>query len=149
MNNDGAWYWVAAGVLALGLSNSLAEKQIVSFQGLPDQVQHVAEDFTANVSDQAVSVLDSAVRFSSGNQLGMDRVGIALARVQTRVACLNTAVAERQAQRARLEAERARWEAERVMVIPFEKVPCAKHFSLPKDQTPVVTVRQMPNPDTI
>ena len=73
MNSEKAWYWVAAGVLALGLSNSLAERQIGLVQGLPDQFQQATDEVTARVSDQAVRFLDVANRLSDRKDLGVDR----------------------------------------------------------------------------
>jgi hypothetical protein len=142
MSREKAWYWIAAGVLALGLSNSLAERQIGLVQGLPDQLQEEADQFTASVSDQAMRFLDVASRMSDRKELGMARAEIALARVQTRVACLRSVVAERQAATARVEAEKVR-------VISIEELPSVRKLSCPKSQTPTVTVRQMPDPDTI
>jgi len=143
MNSEKAWYWVAAGVLALGLGNSLAERQIGLVQTLPDRFQEAADEFTASVSDQAMRFLDVAGRVSDRDELRRAGAEVALARVQTRVACLQNVVAERQAARARLEEERAR-------VLSLRELPSVREFSCPKHPTaPTVTVRDMPGPDTI
>jgi hypothetical protein len=143
MDSEKAWYWIAAGVLALGLSNSLAERQIGLIQALPDRFQEAADQFTADVSDQAMRVLDIAGRLSNRNELGMAGAEVALARVQTQVACLRTVVAERQAAAAQVAEERAR-------VRSLGELPTVRKFSCPKSPaTPTVTVHQMPGPDTI
>jgi len=142
MNSEKAWYWVAAGVLALGLSNSLAERQIGLVQGLPDQFQQAADEVTARVSDQAVRFLDVANRLSDRKDLGVDRAEVVLARVQSRVACMQNAVAARQAARAHAQADRVR-------VISIEKMRCVRKFTIPEAPTPILTVHQMPGPDTI
>jgi len=140
--NEKAWYWVAAGVFALGLSNSLAERQIGWARAMPDQLQEAADQFTASASDQAMRFLDVANRLSNRDELGMARAEVALDRVQTRVACLRSVVAERQAATARIEAEK-------VKVISIGNLPSVRKFSCPKSSTAVTTVRQMPAPDTI
>lgn len=143
MNSEKAWYWVAAGVLALGLSNSLADRQIELVQALPDRFLGLADQFTASVSDRAMRFLDVASRLSNRNELGMAGAEVAVAQVQTRVACLRTVIAERQAAAARVAEERTR-------AMSLEELPSVKTFSCPKSPTaPMVTVHQMPGPDTI
>jgi hypothetical protein len=143
MNSEKAWYWLAAGVLALGLCNSLAESRIGLVQGIPDQWQETSDQFTASASDQVMRILDVASRLVNRDQLGMAGAELAVARVQTQVACLRNVVAERQAAAARAAAERARSKF-------LEESPSVRRLSCPKaPSAPVVTVRQMPGPDTI
>lgn len=142
MTSDKAWYWVAAGVLALGLSNSLADREIGLPRGLADQFQGAQDQFLASASDTAIGFLDSVGRLSDSNDFGNPTVQVSLARVQSRVACLSSMVAERQAELARQEAERAQ-------EVSIEESISGDSCPRQKTQETVTKVRFIPDDDTI
>ncbi|HUJ94933.1 MAG TPA: hypothetical protein VLW84_06700 [Terriglobales bacterium] len=143
MTSDRAWYWVAAGVLALGLGNSFANRQMGCIQELTDQVHVVENDLVAQASDQVVRILDVATRFSGQEELRAPQMQVALSRIQSRVACLQTLAAEKQAEMARHEAEKAR--EEMIENRAVEEI-CPRQEL---QEVPVIKVRQMPDDDTI
>jgi len=143
MTSDKAWYWVAAGVLALGLSNSFVDRHMDCVRELTERVQAQENDFLAEASDQVVQFLDVATRFSDQKELRSPQMQVALAKIQSRVACLQTLAAEKQAEMARHEAEKAR--EEMIENMPVEEI-CPRQKL---QKAPVMKVREMPDDDTI
>lgn len=138
MTSEKALYWVAVGVVAVGLSNSLADREIGWARGLADRFQAAEDQLVASASDQAIRLLDVANRFSRSKDLQTARVQLTLARVQTRVACIRTTVAERQEAMARQEKARAQ-------AVSSFSTTCPRQ----KSQETVTKAHPLPNEDTI
>jgi hypothetical protein len=142
MKSEKAWYWVAVGVLALGLSNSLADREIGWARGLVDRFQAAEDQLVASASDQTSHFLDVASRLCGRNDLQTARVQLTLARVQTRVACIRTTLAERQEAMARQEEERAR-------AVSTDRSTFSTTSPRQKSQETLTKAHPLPDEDTI
>jgi hypothetical protein len=118
MVSEKAWYLVAAGVLALGVTNGyvsqgenwarvLAERSISILDGVSSQTMRLA-----NLAETIVGRNDS-------NFAGVEA---SMARVQTHLACVQTTMARRQAEMARRQADFARSQAERARATAIEQL---------------------------
>jgi hypothetical protein len=104
MVSDKVVYWMAVGVLAIVVGNSLATRRGEWITCLGEQSLQVAQQ----VTDRAMAVLDrGGVLFDRTNDRLSDGQLVAV-RVKTRLASMQTRLAIRQAALARLQADRVR-----------------------------------------
>jgi hypothetical protein len=99
-----AWYLVAAGVLALGISNGFVSRGENWARGLAERSSSIVE----GASSQTMRLANFAETIVGRNDSSFARVEASMARVQTHLACVQTTMARRQAEMARRQAERAR-----------------------------------------
>ena len=104
MASDKAWYFVAVGVMALGLGNSLAESH-------PNWLENVTGRSVAAVdrfSGQAERYLAMAQLMLGQGESGFGRAQATLGSVQARIGVMQANLARRQADMARMESDQAR-----------------------------------------
>jgi len=108
-----AWYWVAAGVLALGLNSEYQRGRL--------EWAHRAVDrslaLTESASDQGARYVALAEIMLGHRQAEFGPARTALAGVQTKVACARMALAQRELERARPQLVKARFEMEKAYLI--------------------------------
>jgi hypothetical protein len=97
-------YWMAVGVLALIVSNSLASRHGLNLGSLPNRsfaaVEQVAGDATRLLGSAEVMLAQGGTRFAQSHAT--------LACLQTRLASVQSRIAQREAVLARVQAQRAR-----------------------------------------
>jgi small-conductance mechanosensitive channel len=107
MATEKATYWLAVGVLALGLNSA--------FYGREDQWAHTFADrataFAANLAERGLDYAVTAEAMLGRDPSQSPRMQAALARLQARTTCAQAALARQQARNAALEA---RLEAQKV-----------------------------------
>jgi hypothetical protein len=93
MASDKGLYWIALGVLALGLSNSLVNQHTGCFRSLAARAAATAQSLSAKAMD-CMAMADALLGRS---QATVARTQAAVDRAQVRMAFVQTAVARRQA----------------------------------------------------
>jgi hypothetical protein len=104
MVSEKGWYWVAVGVLALGVSNSFVNRHTDWAHGLADRSTQLVGQLSGHADRYAV-MLETI--FARG-ETGLARTQTTVARVQTRVAFVQADMVRRQADIVRLQTEKAR-----------------------------------------
>jgi len=111
MASQQGWYWIGVGMLALGLTNNLADTRGDWTRDIANKLRNAVEE----ASGQAVAYWDRTESTWSDRKADMDEFAAPVVRVtQARIACANLALARRQAAWARLETARTRMLKQRV-----------------------------------
>jgi hypothetical protein len=103
MISDRAWYFVAAGVLAFGLSHSLLNSGA-------DWVAQVSDRTLASVQQISMGATDCPGRAQillGRNHVNIPAVQIKVAQMQARVACRRSVLARHKAEMIRLQTDNA------------------------------------------
>ncbi len=99
--SDKAWYWLACGVLALGITNNLATRNVDLPTRMADRAAQVADRlssrFTGDLERVAWVLGSKSARVS-------DRAQVAVDRSQARLDCLRAQLDRHQAEMDRLQA---------------------------------------------
>jgi hypothetical protein len=104
-------YWMALGVLALGLSNSLVNQHGDCLRGFAGRAVAVAEGLSA----QAMSRVEMAEMMLGKGEAGVARTQATVGQAQVRLASVQTVLARHQAEMTRVQGER-------IQVITQERV---------------------------
>jgi hypothetical protein len=105
MASQQGWYWIGAGMLALGLTSGTANYPGEWMRGLRDQVVATAE----RASAETVAHLNLARSAWCERQAPSEiRPGMAMARVDARMASLHASLERRQAEVERVQAAKIR-----------------------------------------
>lgn len=104
MATEKALYWIALGVMAVGLGNSFMNHHQDFARNLGQHAMLIAD----SVSGRAAGQMDHAQVMFDRTQASFDRSQAEIARVQTRAACLQNRIAVRQAALAEAQAMRTR-----------------------------------------
>jgi hypothetical protein len=131
MASDKNMYWVALGVIALGLSNSFVSQHASCFRSVATRAAALAHNMSSRAADR-VAVAEALLGRS---QATVARTQTAMDRAQVRMAFVQTVVARRQAEMVRLQSER-------IQVITQEKV----NRALARCPQKTVTVEVPPAP---
>jgi hypothetical protein len=102
MASDKGLYWIALGVLALGVSNSLVNQHTGCFRSLAVRAAAIAQ----NLSAKAIDRIAMGEAVLGRGQATVARTQTAMDRAQVRMAFVQTVVARRQAEIVRLQNER-------------------------------------------
>jgi hypothetical protein len=102
MASDKNMYWVALGVIALGLSNSFVSQHASCFRSVATRAAALAHDMSSRAKDR-VAVAEALL---GRGQATVARTQTAMDRAQVRMAFVQTVVARRQAEIVRLQNER-------------------------------------------
>jgi hypothetical protein len=131
MVSEKSLYWVALGVLALGLSHSFVGRNSGCIRAFAIRAAAVAQDLSVRAVDRVVM----AEALLGRSQATVAHTQAAVDRAQVRMAFVQTAVARRQAEMVRLQSER-------IQVITQEKV----NRALARCPQKTVTVEVPPAP---
>jgi hypothetical protein len=104
MGSEKAWYWIAAGVLALFVSNDFAARHQGDVRCLASRSLAALEQ----VSGHAPRLMAMAEMMLGRSETCFVQTQTKLARVQTRLASAQTVIASHEAAFARLQSEHAR-----------------------------------------
>ncbi|PYX60536.1 MAG: hypothetical protein DMG73_06120 [Acidobacteria bacterium] len=142
-----AWYWVAAGVLALGLNSEYQSGRLAWAHRAVDRSMALME----RASDNGLRYVALAEIMLGHRQAEFGPAQVALARVQTKVACARMALAQREIEKARPQLVKARFESEKAHLIAVTRnrvalVTCP-HQSEVRVRVPSITV-DIPEPPT-
>jgi hypothetical protein len=108
-----AWYWVAAGVLALGLNSEYQSGRLEWAHRAVDRCLALME----LASDQGMRHVAVSEIMLGHRQAEFGPAQTALVRVQTKVACARMALAQKELERARPQFVKARFEMEKAQLI--------------------------------
>ena len=100
--SDKAWYWLACGVLALGITNNLATRHVDLPSRLADRASQVADRLSGRFASDLERV---AWVLGSKSARVTDRAQLAVDRSQARLDCLSAQLDRHQAEMERLQAQ--------------------------------------------
>ena len=109
MASEKAWYWLAAGVLALGLNGAYQDGQLGWAHGLVNHSAEVVED----ASIRGLGVLASGEGWRGKNPAHSGWMEATLQRVQGKLTCKRIEMAERQIDMAQMQKDLAQARVER------------------------------------
>ena len=113
MGSGKAWYWLAVGILALGLNSEYQSGRLHWARQATDQSLALIERAT----DRTMHYVTLAEIMLGDNQAEFKPAQVAVALVQAKVACARVALAQREIERARPELMNARFEVANARII--------------------------------
>ena len=133
MASEKGLYWVAVGVLALGVTNSFVNRHGDWIHCLANHSMEIGDRFSSH-ADRLAAFANRAFDRSSAN---VERTQEAVVRAQNRVASVETLIARHQAELARFQTEQVRVHV--LQSLPQRIVVCPrKNLVLVPPQPPVV-----------
>ena len=111
MRSDKAWYWLAAGVLALGLNGAYQDGQIDWAHCLAGR----AASLFQRVSDQGLRAITMAEVILGRNPGSFGRTQAVLQRVESKLVCQRVAMAQRQIAMAQVRRQLVQADIQRKM----------------------------------
>jgi len=111
MTSEKAWYWLAAGVLALGLNGVYQDGQFGWVHGIADHSTEIVE----RASMRGLSFVTAAEVMLGRNPDAMGWTHVTLQRVQGKLACKRIEMAERQIDMGRMQRDLAMARVDRQM----------------------------------
>jgi hypothetical protein len=103
MAYEKGWFWMAAGVLALGLNGAYQDGEFQWVHAAAQRSVHAIEQ----ASDQASRVIDVAEVMLGRTPASLERTEVALQRVQAKVACKRFEMAQREMAKAQVQRDLA------------------------------------------
>jgi len=111
MTSEKAWYWLAAGVLALGLNGAYQDGQFGWVHGIADHSTEIVE----RASMRGLSFVSAAEVMLGRNPNALRWTDAALQKVQGKMACKRIEMAERQIDVGRMQRDLAMARVDRQM----------------------------------
>jgi TolA-binding protein len=136
MASDKAWYWLAAGVLALGINGAYQDGEFAWAHRIADRSTAMVQQ----VRNEGCRLVAMAEMLLGRDSSGVERVQDQLARVQDQVS-------RRQMERMQRQMEMAQYQVERAqrMVVMQQDEPCSHSHrfmvQVPEVNVPAVNVR--------
>lgn len=118
MRSNQAWYWLAAGVLALGLNGAYQDGQFAFVHRLTDR----ASEMIARTSERGQQFVAMAELMFGRGTADVDRAQAAIERVQSKVVCERMAKAQRQIAMARVREQIAQAHLQQKMALAQMKM---------------------------
>ena len=148
MRSEKAWYWLTAGVLALGLNGAYQDGQLGWAHSLVDRTASVV----ARASDRSMNLVTMAEIMLGRIPEASDRTEVALQRVQNKIVCERVAKAQRQIAMAQVRKQlaEAKLEAKMNMVqmkMDQVRMRTSQFQNCPGFSKVVVDLRSMPKVD--
>ena len=103
MMYEKGWYWLAAGVLALGLNGAYQDGEFQWVHAAAQRSIHAVE----RASEQASRLIDVAEVMLGRTPASLERTEVALQKVQTKVACKRFEMAQREMAKAQVQRDLA------------------------------------------
>jgi len=118
MRSNQAWYWLAAGVLALGLNGAYQDGQFAFVHRLTDR----ASEMIAHTSERGGQFVAMAQLFFGQSAADADRAQAAIQRVQSKIVCERVANAQRQIAMAHVREQMAQAHLQQKMTLAQMKM---------------------------
>jgi hypothetical protein len=112
MANEKAMYWLAVGVVALGVNSAFQDREVQWTQKLADHSAAAVE----RIAERGLDTLAMAETVLGRNPAESTRLQAALGRLQAKTARVQAALARQQAARDRMQAQLDRVEAQRLRI---------------------------------
>lgn len=137
---DRAWYWLALGLLALGLNHAIVTGRLELGRNLADRAIAQGDQLSAN----AVRYLALAQAAVGLRRAEFNRVQPVMTRVQANLACAQATIARRQADMALRQAGIIRLQRDQVRSMVIERMRLPRRVEMAPPEPPAI-----PNDDTI
>jgi hypothetical protein len=151
MNSDKACYWLAVGVLAVGLGHSFTTRHMGWIHDI--SMRAVADQFSGQICDRVsghTSGLDQRVTLAlNRSQSSIERAQAAASRVQSRMACIQAKMAQKQASFDRIQSESDRIQAQVDHALANVQAHHVVVIPPPNRDVEMPTLRIIPNDGTI
>lgn len=137
---DKAWYWLALGLLALGLNHAIVTGRLDLGRNLADRALAQGDRLSAN----AVRYLAFAQASVGLRSVQLSRVQPVMTRVQANLACAQATIARRQADMALRQAGIMRLQRDQVRSMVIERMRLPRRVEIAPPAPPAI-----PDDDTI